>query len=62
VILNKVPKQWGAFRYAEKDDLVRVDVKPMTDQAATEELTYEIAGDKVILKWEKVAVPFTVTA
>jgi hypothetical protein len=61
VILNKVPKQWGAFRYAEKDDLVRVDVKPMMDQAMTEELTYEIAGDKVIMKWEKVAVPFTVT-
>jgi hypothetical protein len=61
VILNKVPKQWGAFRYAEKDDLLRVDVKPMMDQPATEELTYEIAGDKVVLKWEKVAVPFTVT-
>jgi hypothetical protein len=27
----------------------------------TEELTYEIAGDKVVLKWEKVSVPFTVT-
>src|SRR5688572_6121588 len=61
VVLNKVPKQWGAFRYAEKDDLLRVDVKPMTGQPLTEELTYEIAGDKVILKWEKVAVPFTVT-
>ena len=61
VILNKVPKQWGAFRYADKDDLLRVDVKPMMDQPMTEELTYEIAGDKVILKWEKVSVPFTVT-
>ena len=61
VILNKVPKQWGAFRYADKDDLLRVDVKPMMDQPMTEELTYEVAGDKVVLKWEKVAVPFTVT-
>ena len=61
VILNKVPKQWGAFRYADKDDLLRVDVKPMMDQPMTEELTYEVAADKVILKWEKVAVPFTVT-
>ena len=61
VVLNKVSKQWGAFRYAEKDDLIRVDVKPMADQPVTEELTYEVAGDKVVLKWEKVAVPFTVT-
>lgn len=61
VVLNKVAKQWGAFRYAEKDDLIRVDVKPMADQPLTEELTYEIAGDKVVLKWEKMAVPFTVT-
>ena len=61
VVLNKVAKQWGAFRYAEKDDLIRVDVKPMADQPLTEDLTYEIAGGKVVLKWEKVAVPFTVT-
>jgi len=61
VILNKVPKQWGAFRYSEKDDLLRVDVKPMQNQPMTEELTYEIAGDKVLLKWEKVVVPFTVS-
>lgn len=60
VILNKVPKQWGAFRYAAKDDLLRVDVKPMHDQPMTEELTYEIAGDQVLLKWEKLAVPFKV--
>ena len=62
VILNKVPKQWGAFRYSDKEDLVRVDVKPMMDQPATEELTYEIKGDKILLKWEKLAVPVTVTA
>jgi DUF2911 family protein len=61
VIINKVPKQWGAFRYAEAEDLIRADVKPTMSEAAVEELTYEIAGDKIILKWEKVAVPVTVT-
>jgi len=62
LVLNKVPQQWGAFRYDEKQDLVRVKVKPTTSDAAVEELTYEVAGDKIVLKWEKVAVPVTVTS
>jgi hypothetical protein len=61
VILNKVPKQWGAFRYAEAEDLIRADVKPTMSDASVEELTYEIAGDKLILKWEKVAVPVSIS-
>jgi hypothetical protein len=62
VVLNKIPKQWGAFRYAEAEDQLRVKVKPTMSDTASEELTYEIAGDKVVLKWEKVAVPVTITA
>jgi hypothetical protein len=61
-VLNKVPKQWGAFRYDQKQDQVRVKVKPTTSATAVEELTYEIAGDKLTLKWEKVAVPVMITA
>lgn len=61
VILNKVPKQWGAFRYAEGEDLMRAKVKPTANTAPVEELTYEIAGDQIVLEWENVAVPVTVT-
>jgi hypothetical protein len=57
LILNKVAKQWGAFRYAEGEDLMRADVKPTMSDTAEEQLTYEIAGDGIVLKWEKVAVP-----
>jgi hypothetical protein len=62
IVLNKVPKQWGAFRYDQAQDLVRVDVEPTMSETPVEELTYEIAGDEIILKWEKVAVPVTVVA
>lgn len=61
LVLNKVAKQWGAFRYAEGEDQLRVKVKPTASAAAVEELTYAIEGDQVILQWEKVAVPVTIT-
>ncbi len=28
VILNKIPGQWGSYAYAEKDDVLRLKVKP----------------------------------
>lgn len=62
VILNKVPQQWGAFRYDESQDQLRAKVKPMATDEPVEELTYDVADDKIVLKWEKLAVPVTVTS
>lgn len=55
VILNKTATQWGAFRYDAGDDQMRATVKP---EAAdnVEELTYEVTGDGIVLRWEKLAV------
>ncbi|MDT5293967.1 MAG: hypothetical protein QOJ76_847 [Acidobacteriota bacterium] len=64
IIFNKVADQWGSFRYDAKQDALRVKVKP---EAAPmqEQLSYEIPSTtpnsaRVVLRWEKVAVPFTV--
>jgi tetratricopeptide (TPR) repeat protein len=65
VIFSKANSAWGSFSYDEKEDALRVDVKP----ASTDEhnaLTYEfddLQPDSVVtmLKWEKVAVPFKVS-
>jgi hypothetical protein len=64
VIFSKVSTAWGSFSYNEKEDALRVTVKP---QAADfhEALTYDFDDPKpnattVTMRWDKVAVPFKV--
>lgn len=59
VVFNKKPQQWGAFTYKESDDALRVKVKPAPAEHA-EELDFAIDGPRVVLRWEKLSVPFTV--
>ena len=61
LILNKVAQLWGAFRYDEKQDQARATVKPVASTDSTEELTFSIEGDQVVLEWEKLTVPVTVS-
>jgi hypothetical protein len=66
VIFSKNSTSWGSFTYKEVEDALRVKVK---SQAADmhDALTYEIQDVKpgsaiVKLEWEKLAVPFAVSA
>lgn len=52
VIFNKVVKQWGAYKYNEKEDQLRVKVKPQATSASVEKLVYNIQSDSVILSWD----------
>lgn len=61
VIFNTVSDQWGAYEYDETKDALRVNVVPEKDENA-EELDYVIRGNKVVLRWDKLAVPFEVAA
>src|SRR4029078_8017347 len=65
LVFNKDAEQWGAFDYDEKKDVLRVDVKPVQSnlQERMEFLFDEFNDDSadVILRWEQVAGPFTVT-
>ena len=66
LILNKEAKQWGAFEYHEKEDLMRWSAAPKPADM-TEWLTYAIDptgpdSASVHLRWEKLDVAFTVTA
>jgi hypothetical protein len=65
IIFSKNSTSWGAFTYDEKEDALRVTVKP---QAADmhNALTYDFDQLKpdsavVELEWEKIAVPFRVS-
>jgi len=64
VILSKMSDAWGSFTYNDKEDALRVTVKPQaTDQH--DALTYDFDDLKadsavVTLRWEKVAVPLKI--
>jgi tetratricopeptide (TPR) repeat protein len=65
VIFSKNSTSWGSFSYDEKEDALRVTVKPHAAES-TEYLTYvfdEVKPDSAAatLRWEKLAVPFHVS-
>ena len=60
IIFNKEAKQWGAYKYNEKMDQLRVKVKQQIADSATEKLTYIINSTDVELVWEKWIIGFSV--
>jgi len=65
VIFSKNSTSWGAFTYDEKEDALRVTVKPQPADMHNA-LTYDfdqLQPDSAVveMEWEKVAVPFKVS-
>jgi hypothetical protein len=65
IIFSKNSTSWGAFTYDEKEDALRVTVKPKAADMHNA-LTYDfdqLQPDSAVveLEWEKVAVPFKVS-
>jgi hypothetical protein len=58
-VFNSEARQWGAYDYDERKDVVRVTVQPATAEHV-EEMDFRIDGEKVVLRWEKLAVPLRV--
>jgi hypothetical protein len=64
VIFNSVASQWGSYSYDAAKDALRVQVTP--EKADHREwMSFEVPEmttdtAKVVLRWEKIAVPFTV--
>jgi hypothetical protein len=66
VIFSKTNTGWGSYSYDQKDDALRVNVKPRPLAEQKEALEYEFEDLKptstaVTLKWEKLGIPFTVS-
>jgi len=66
VIFSKTNTGWGSYSYDQKEDALRVDVKPKPLAEQKEALEFEFEDLKptstaVTLKWEKLGVPFTVS-
>jgi hypothetical protein len=65
IIFSKNSTSWGSFSYDEKEDALRVNVKPRAAEP-TELVTYtfeEVKPDSAAatLRWEKLAVPFQIS-
>jgi hypothetical protein len=65
IIFSKNSTSWGSFSYDEKEDALRVDVKPQPAEFR-EALTYTFDDIKpesaaATLRWDKVAVPFHIS-
>ncbi len=66
VIFSKTNTAWGSYSYDQKEDALRVTVKPKPLANEKEALEFEFDDLKpdstaVTLKWEKLGVPFTVS-
>jgi hypothetical protein len=59
-IFNKEAKQWGAFKYDESKDQLRVDIKPTVLRDTVQALDYRITRRGFALDWEKVSVPVSI--
>ncbi|MBD1364335.1 DUF2911 domain-containing protein [Mucilaginibacter sp. ZT4R22] len=65
VIFSKRSDAWGSFFYDDKEDALRVKVKPKAIGNNVENLKYEFINQKpnsavIALFWEKLSIPFTV--
>ena len=65
VIFSKNSTSWGSFYYDPKEDVLRVKVKPQSNDKSEEWLTFAFidqtkTGATVALLWEKLKIPFKV--
>lgn len=65
LIFSKQAGAWGSFYYKEKDDVLRVTVKPVALEKSVEWLKYEFTEHQqkscvIAMQWEKISVPFKI--
>ena len=65
IIFSKKSDAWGSFFYNEKEDALRVKVKPVLIDKPVELLKYEFTSHTqnsaiVALSWEKLSIPFKI--
>lgn len=60
IIFNSVWEQWGAYRYDQSKDVLRVNAAAAKSEAFNERLLFHIQDNKVVLRWENVEVGFEV--
>jgi hypothetical protein len=59
-VFNKEPKQWGAYKYDQAKDALRVDVNAKTLKTKQEALVYKINKNGFTMDWDQISVPIEV--
>jgi hypothetical protein len=60
VIFNKVWNQWGASKYNQAEDAIRVKVTPQVRKEKAEQLVYNFTPKSVVLSWDNWDIPVMV--
>lgn len=60
IIFNKEAKQWGAYKYKEKEDQLRVTVKQKVAKSKNEKLVYTIDKNTIALSWDNWIIPISI--
>lgn len=65
LIFSKNATSWGSYFYDDKEDALRIKVKPQTLDKSVEWLKYEFSNETensatVALQWEKLSFPFKI--
>jgi hypothetical protein len=60
VIFNKEAKQWGAYKYDESKDALRVQVTPRKAASFSERLAYAVNNNGIVMRWADMEVPVAV--
>lgn len=55
-VFNSVWDQWGAYKYDESQDVLRINTISQKSSINNEQLRFEIADDKVSLYWENLLI------
>lgn len=62
IIFNKDAEQWGAYKYDQSKDALRIEVEPTETKEMQERLTFTVNADgKVVMHWEKLKIQFQVS-
>jgi hypothetical protein len=59
VIFDKTAKQWGAFRFDDGEDALRVDALPGSGEYI-ESMDFQIDRSQVVVSWGDMRVPLEI--
>jgi hypothetical protein len=60
IIFNSVPAQWGAYKYEQNKDVLRVTVPAGKAKDFTERLTFSANNNNIAMAWANTQVQFKV--
>ncbi|MBB4078505.1 hypothetical protein GGR28_001118 [Lewinella aquimaris] len=62
IIFNKTADQWGAYDYAEADDVVRVKGTAKMSSTQAERMDFALEGNNIQLMWADMTISFPISA